>query len=203
MCNPTPFKIKIPYERGIDIIIEPDSAIDLTISQMDDFRPGKPGSEVTKSILEFEGAFLVDSDRSYDSQALEACAISLKKKEERVKEFIERNRNARIAGGAAADEVTMDEILLSAGYGKMLKEIEILKNRVKIYQDVLNKDNAKGRVKETLDPKRTCFVLQPPRQFESETSLKIFLSENPEIKEQHDQFTKQLNTEEKHVNQAR
>lgn len=53
LVNPTPFDVEIPYEKGISIHIPADGEVDLTMGQLDDFRPGKPGSEETRKILTF------------------------------------------------------------------------------------------------------------------------------------------------------
>ena len=46
--NPTPFDVKIPYERGVYINIPSDGEVELSMEQLDDFRPGKPGSEAAR-----------------------------------------------------------------------------------------------------------------------------------------------------------
>ena len=189
MVNPTPFEVKIPYTRGIYITVPADGETELSMEQLDDFRGGKPGSEATRSILNFEGVFLQDTDLSYDYQALKALRQAVKEREERVKTFIDRTRNNRIAGGATVDEATMDDLIENAGYGRMQNDILKMKARIAHLVKVVNEDDNKGAVRQTLDPKRTCFVINPPRQFPSETALAMFLSENPEIKKAHDALT--------------
>ena len=70
----------------------------------------------------------------------------------------------------------------------MQKVVDKLKARVGVLSAVVNEDAHKGAVKQTLDPKRTCFVINPPRQFPSETALRMFLLENPEIAAEHKRF---------------
>ena len=53
----------------------------------------------------------------------------------------------------------------------------------------MNQDEARGSVSPALDPERSCFVTNPPRQFPSKTALAMFLAENPEIKAKHDALT--------------
>ena len=189
LVNPTPFDVKIPYERGVFINIPADGDVELSMGQLDDFRPGKPGSEAARKLLEFEGVFLQDTDLSYDLQALTALQIAVRERKDRIKTFVDRTKNSRIAGGATVDDSTMEDLIESSGYGRMQKDVGRLVTRVKQLQVVVSADNTHGAVRQNLDPKRTCFVINPPRQFPSETALAMFLNENPEIKEAHDKLT--------------
>ena len=186
LVNPTPFIVEIPYEKGISIIIPADGEVDLSMQQLDDFRPGKPGSEETRKLLNFEGVFLSDSDLSYDFQALQTLKACVKERQERVKTFIDRNKTARLQQGAAIDDKTMEEIKVSAGYARMEANANKLIARIKVLEGVVNADENKGAVRQNLDPERTCFVTNPPRQFPSKTALAMFLGENPEIAEKHE-----------------
>ena len=188
MVNPTPFEVKIPYSRGIYIVVPSDGETELSMEQLDDFRGGKPGSEETRKILQFEGVFLQDSDLSYDYQALTALRSAVREREDRIKTFVDRTRNSRISGGATVDDATMEDLIQSAGYGRMQDDVDKLKARIATLSTVVNEDESKGAVRQTLDPKRTCFVINPPRQFPSETALAVFLNENPEIKAEHEEF---------------
>jgi hypothetical protein len=132
-----------------------------------------------------EGVYLQDSDLSYDFQALKALKACVTERSRRIKDFTERTRNSRIAGGATVDDDTMRDLLEGSGYADMQRGVDKLKIRVKILEDIVNEDANKGSIRETLDPERTCFVTVPPRQFPSKTALKMFLAENPEIAEAH------------------
>ena len=189
LVNPTPFNVKIPYERGVYINVPADGETELSMGQLDDFRPGKPGSEATKSLLNWEGCFIQDSNLSYDYQALTTLRAAVQLREQRVKDFIDRTRNARIAGGTTVDESTMADLVESAGYGKMQRDTDKLKARIAALERVVSADDGRGAVRQNLDPKRTCFVISPPRQFPSETALHMFLAENPDVKAKHDAFT--------------
>lgn len=186
MVNPTPFDVKIPYERGIYITIRADDETTLSMQQFDDFRPGKPGSEAAKKLLDFEGVYVADSDLSYDFQALQALQIAVRERKDRIKTFTERTRNSRIAGGATVDDATMDDLLNTSGYARMKKDVEKLEARIKVLSTVVSADERKGAVQQTLDPERTCMVINPPRQFPSKTALLMFLNENPDIKAKHE-----------------
>lgn len=193
LVNPTPFKVKIPWDKGIILDISPDSEIDLTMAQMDDFRPGKPGSEEARHILDYHGLFLLDGDRSWDEQAAKAVETSLKEKRAQFEGFVTRIRDARIANGAPVDDASLKQLVDGHGYGKLEKECEVLERRLSALREILAESGPRGKVKETLDPKRTCFITQPPREFPSETALKLFLMEqDPEFVARHEEYQKQL-----------
>jgi hypothetical protein len=195
MINPTPFDVKIPYEKGRFIRIPADGDTELSMAELDDFRPGKPGSEAPKKLLDFEGVFLQDTDLSYDFQALQALNIAVRERETRIKDFKERTKNSRIQGGVAVDDTTMDEVVESSGYGTMQNVVDKLKARIVVLRTVVNEDEHKGAVRQNLDPERTCFVINPPRQFPSKTALTLFLLENPDIAVKHEQFVKAATVE--------
>ena len=130
MVNPTPFDVKIPYERGVYISIPADGEVGLSMQQFDDFRPGKPGSEAAKKLLDFEGVFVADSDLSYDYQALQALQIAVRERKERIKTFIDRTRNSRIKGGATVDDATMEDLIENTGYGRMSKDVEKMESKL-------------------------------------------------------------------------
>jgi len=194
MINPTPFDVKIPYQLGVSIRIPADGEIDLTMQQLEDFAPGKPGSEETRKLLEFEGVFLQDTDLSYDIQALNTLKSCARERRDRIKNFVDRTRNARLAAGASVTDKEIDELKESSGYGNMERGVQKLEARIKILEKTVNADTNRGSVRQTLDPTRTCFVLNPPRQFPSRTALAMFLEENPEIKAKHDAFTNPATT---------
>ena len=87
LINPTPFDVKINHEKGVYINVPADGETTLSMQQLDDYRPGKPGSEVTKKILDFEGVFLQDTDLSYDFQALTALRAAVRERKDRIKQF--------------------------------------------------------------------------------------------------------------------
>ncbi len=186
LVNPTPFDVAIPYTKGIEIRIPADGEVNISMQQLDDFRPGKPGSEETQSILDFEGVYLQDSDLSYDFQALGALKAYVGTRQDRIKTFTERTKGSRVAGGVAVDDETMDELLDQAGYGNMQEQVDKVLGRIKILETIVNEDATRGAVKMALDPERTCFVTNPPRQFPSKTALRMFLSEHPEVAAKHE-----------------
>jgi hypothetical protein len=180
LVNATGFPIKLHYDRGVYIRLEPDGVKELTMEQMDDFRPGKPGSEEVRLQLNYHGLFLMDGDRSYDEQALEAVSASLKEKQQRFEGFVGRMRDSRIAAGSPVDEATMAELVERSGYSALEREIEGLKGREKFLRAAVTEAGPQRRQRTSLDPKKTCYVTEPPREFPSETALAMFLSEQTE-----------------------
>ena len=189
LINPTPFDVSIAYQQGIFIDVPADGEVNISMQQLDDFRPGKPGSEETQKILDFEGVFLQDSSLSYDYQALQSLKAYVKERKDRIRTFIDRTKGARTQQGVNVDDAVIAELLAQAGYDKMQEAIDKVTARIQILEKLVNQDEAGGSVAKTLDPERSCFVTNPPRQFPSKTALAMFLAENPEIKAQHDALT--------------
>lgn len=200
LVNPTPWKVKIPYDRGTFIVVESDGEYEFVGEQAHDFQPGQPGSEEVRNLLDSSGLFLLNPDLSYDLQALKALQACIKSKKSFRDEFIQRLRDGRIATGRSIDDGTLQEAIESAGYGHksmsrtgqpgLQGQIEALEARVKFLQKSVEGDPTRGYVKERLDPEKTCFVTNPPRQFPSKTALQMFLAENPEVKADHDKWLK-------------
>lgn len=201
LVNPTPWTVKIPYDRGLHIVVPADGEYEFTSAdQQRDFEPGQPGSEEIRKMLDHFGVFILNPDLSYDLQALRALEASHKSKKTFRDEFIQRLRDNRIASGRSIDDGTLDEAIESAGYGKKINErtgvpgilgqLEGLQARIKFLKKAVESDPSRGYVKERLDPERTCFVTSPPRQFPSKTALAMFLEENPTIKAQHEAWVK-------------
>jgi hypothetical protein len=189
LVNPTPFDVKIPYERGVYINIPSDGDVELSMGQLDDFRPGKPGSEAARKLLDFEGVFLQDTDLSYDLQALRALQVAVKERKDRIKTFTERTRNSRIAGGATVDDATMEDLIQNSGYGRMINDVEKMVKRIETLQVVVGADTTHGAVRQNLDPRRTIFCINPPRQFPSETAMAMYLTEHPDVAAEHAAMT--------------
>jgi len=191
--NPTPFKVEFNWDKGVVLEIPADGALNLTMGQMDDFRPGKPGTEEVKHQMDYYGIFLLDGDRSWEEQAITALKTSLKVKKEQVDNFKARMRDQRIAAGSPVTEEAMNEIIERSGYGKLIEECDALQKRVSALTKILDKAGTKGKVKQQLDPKRTCFVLNPPKEFISEVALELFLmDQTPEFRKKHEEFQKSL-----------
>ena len=152
---------------------------------MDDFRPGKPGSEEVREQMEPYGLFLLDGNRGYDEQALNALQACLKKKEGQYRDFTERLRDSRITAGSPITDEAMAEAERRGGYDKFQRDIEVIRERVSIIRDVLNEQGVIGRIERPLDPARTCFATM--KEYPSPLALKLFLqTQTPEFVEQHE-----------------
>jgi hypothetical protein len=78
------------------------------------------------------------------------------------------------------------EKLRRMGLLNLLKQIDELKVREGLYvEEVGDIGDDLLPTGPKLDPERTCFATDPPREFPSKTALKIFLAENPEIAKVH------------------
>jgi hypothetical protein len=184
LVNPTPFEVEIPYSAATSLIIPADGSIKLNMQQLDDFRGDKAGSEEPRKLLDQAGVFLLDGDLSYDVQALQAIKKAIQVKGRFVSDFISRFKDNRIKAGHNATDADVEVGIEMAGYDKIQAQIEALKKRAAILEAEVA--GSSGKLRQTLDPERTCFVTEPPRQFASKTALKMFLEENPDIKAKHE-----------------
>tara|TARA_R110000765_G_C18902712_1_gene604220 strand:+ start:199 stop:756 length:558 start_codon:yes stop_codon:yes gene_type:complete len=163
--------------------------------QLDDFRPGKPGSPEVRGVLDYHGLFLLDPDRPYNNQALEALQRSHKAKKSQYDAVIKNLRSSRAATGVAHDDSAFDETLIQLGYAELARKIGVLKLAISKFQDAV--DAVKEATSRTqLDPKRTVFTMEPPREFPSVAAMEFFLDQNAEIKAKHIAFTNQGKAEE-------
>jgi hypothetical protein len=193
LCNPTGKDAKINWDKGVDIIVKADDKLSLSVAQMDDFRPGKPGSEEALKQLEYNGLFLLDGDKSYEEQALKALAACHRAKKEQLDSFVNRLRDNRIASGSPINDEAMQELKRVAGYLTFEEDVNSVKRRLEALRKIVNSKGTVGKVKETLDPKKTCFITTPPREFPSETALELFLlDQDPDFVAQHKAMQSQM-----------
>ncbi len=188
LINPTPFDVSIAYQKGIFIDIPADGQDNIAMQPLDDFRHGKPWSEETQKILDFEGVFLQDSNLSFDFHALETLKAFAAERKDRIRTFLEGLKRSRTQQGVSVDDDVLQELMDQAGYNNMQKKVDKVQARIAILEKLVSTDKAKGSVSHALDPERSCLVTNPPRQFPSKTALNMFLSEHPEIKEKHDKL---------------
>jgi hypothetical protein len=180
------------YGAGVLINIEPFSAYELHYTQMEDFVPTRAGWPNVKEDLEVKGLFVLDPDRPYDNQAYDAVKRSRILKEEKYRAGREEMKNAIARLGLQFSEENLTERLTRAGYMRLKKECEELLEQEKFYEGIIKAEEVKVNKKFTLDPKRTVFVTDPPREFPSESAMIYFLNraENKAIKEAHEAFWK-------------
>ena len=190
LYNPTPFPVKLDYSAAIKIRIDPFGSKELTMAQMDDLRPGKPGSAAVKSVLDTFGLFLLDVDRPYDNQALEALRLSHRAKKAQFDAAYQNLVSSRAAAGVAPNEEALEETLRQMGLARIRDEVAILAKAVKKFEEVVAKADASS-VRSQFDPKRTIFVTDPPREFPSVAAMDFFLEQNPETAARHKAFKMQ------------
>ncbi len=187
LCNPTPFKVELPWDRGICIVIEPFGATDLNMQQMDDFRPGKPGSAEVRATLDYYALFLLDSDRAYDNQALEALKRSRKARQTQYDASVKSIREGQAAAGIPPSDEALKESLQKQGVLALGEKIQVLSGAIAKFQEVVS-DEPERSLRPKLDPNRTVFVLNPPREFPSVAAMEFFLEQNPEVLSKHRAF---------------
>ena len=82
--------------------------------------------------------------------------------------------------GIDADETSeaFQKKLRSMGLARLKNEILMLEKRIKLYSKVVGEDEEVVSRGNVFDPEKTCFILEPPREFKSVTALNVFLSES-------------------------
>jgi len=184
LCNPTPFKIKWPYDKGVNLIIEPDGHIDLPVDIMDDFRSDKPGFEAVDFQMKQYGIFLKDPTRAYEHQAIETLEAYIETWTQTYNDC-KNNMRRRASAQGTYDEKAFDETLKQMGYAAIMERVEQVKARLKIYQSSVSEERV---VHQQFDPERTVLCLDPPKEFDSKIAMQIWLEEHPDVKAQHEAF---------------
>lgn len=184
LCNPTPWKVELNYDRGVVIVIPEFGSAELTMQQMDDFRPGKAGSAEVRQMLDYHGLFLLDTDRSYDVQALEVLKRTYTAKKAQYDAAVQRLTDRRAAAGVAPNPDALEEVLRQMGYVGLREQIKGVKEGIAKFEEVVKAQDPTTGPK--YDPARTVMVLNPPREFPSVAAMEFFLEKNPEIKAKHE-----------------
>jgi hypothetical protein len=180
LVNPTPFDVEMNYDRGVDLQIPAFDSIDLTLQQMDDFRPDKPGSETVMEITGFHGLFLLDTDRPYENQALDAIRESHKRKSFMLREITQGHRDRAARQALNINEETFQQVEEQMGINILRDEVAALEKLIVKYEKVVQGDEHTKK-RHQLDPARTVFAMNPPKEFDSVITREFFLDENPEI----------------------
>ena len=194
LCNATGFLVELKWHAGIVIEVPPDGFVDLDVNQMDDFRDGKPGSEAVREIMDHQGVFLRDSDRTWEAQALEAVNASVRKREEHYNGVVTNLRRRRAAEGISENPEAFEEVLEQMGMYTLRDQIAELKFRRKFLSKHVEEE--KKPVGDTYDPTRTLLFMDPPKVFPTAVAMEMFLASpgNELVKAEHDAFLK-LNAE--------
>lgn len=183
LMNPTPWDVKVDWDRGIKIRVPAFGDAQITMQQMDDYRGNKPGSEAVNETLNYDGLFLLDADRPYDNQALEALKRCYAARKMHYDGAVRRIREARATAGIPNDESAFEETLEQHGYVTLRKKVAVLQKQISQLESAVKPERS---VREQLDPARTLFVTNPPRQFPSVAAMEFFLDQNPEIAAEHE-----------------
>ena len=182
LYNPTPYNESIPWHKGIVIKIKSGQFVDLEVDQMDDFRPGKPGSEEAQNLLTHKGLFLRDTDIDYDIQALSALKDCHRAKNDQLKERIRSYRSDRAAAGIKEEPETEEENLRTLGLAQFENRIKKISEHVKFFEKIV--DAKKEEISRTgqMNPELTLFMVDgPPREFPSRAAKALFKQDKPEL----------------------
>jgi len=188
LCNPTAWAVKLDWEKGIKIVVPEFGSADLTMQQTDDFRPGKPGSENVLNLLDYHGLFLFDVDRPYDNQALESLRKAHGAKKFQYDEAVGRLKARRSSQGIHEDAEVLEEVLEQMGLARIRDMVKVLAEQIAKYEEIIGADHV---IATQLDPNRTVFVLEPPREFPSQAAMEFYLEQNPEVSAKHEAFKRQ------------
>jgi len=180
LVNPTPFDVEINYDRGVDLQIGAFGSLNLTLQQMDDFRSDKPGSETVEEITGFHGLFLMDTDRPYENQALQALKESHKRKTALCNEVTQGHRDRAARQSLNIPEETFAQVEDQMGVTKMKAQVDALRKLIMKYEKVVVGDSGTKK-RHQLDPARTVFAMNPPKEFDSVIAREFFLDENPDV----------------------
>jgi hypothetical protein len=191
LANPTPWNVELPYEKGICIVIPAFGFTSLTMQQLDDMRGGKPGSEAINLILDYDGLFIVDSDRPYDHQALEALKRCHRAKKAQHEDAVKDLISKRAAAGVGRDPEALEEVLRLSGQTELRNKINELQEQITAYAATIDSETERS-VRHKLDPMRTIFVMDPPTEFPSVAAMNFFLDlpRNAELQNRHIAYQK-------------
>lgn len=181
LCNPTPFKVDFNFHGGQNIVIPADGFKDLESTlASEQFRPDLPGTESVREEMTQLGIFLRDPMVPYEVQAIKAIQGTLKYKESLYNDA-KNNLRSRAAAQGVYNEDAFAETLDRLGYTRLLDDIAKLKKRLNLYESKVDKNTLNRPLHKQYDPKKTLLFLSPPKEFESEIAMEIFLAENPDM----------------------
>jgi hypothetical protein len=193
LCNPTPFLVRINWDKGVDIVIKPDGHYILPNHQLVDFQPGQPGSEAVQMLMNDHGIFLRDQDQTYEAQALKAIVACRRSKNSHFEESTNNLRRSRAAAGIVDNPEALEETFRQLGLMTLRDQVKRLDFRIKqLEAEVAGQKTAVA--KDNFDPDRTLIFVDPPKVFETKFALQMFLaeSENSALKKQYDAWRKAM-----------
>lgn len=196
LCNPTPFLVDWNYDRGVHIKLQPDGFQDLhDVEMSNQFRPGLPGTEAVREEMNQFGIFLKDTSIPYEVQAIDAIKASIEY-HETLYNTTANNVRLKAAQIGLNTEEAIEKHLDFMGYVALRNKIAKLRERLKRFEAKTDKTQANRPRHRQYDPKRTLLFLDPPKEFDSEIAMEVFLDENPTMKARQEAFLKQLTAQE-------
>lgn len=193
LYNATPWEEALDWgNRGQRIRVPAFGHTDINHEQMHDFRDNNPGAEGVLNYIEYFGIFLFDADRPYDNQALDALKKSVKARKQHYDQAIKNLMDRRSQQGIAPNPEALEEHLQLLGLTGLREKIETLQALVKKLELSVGPERS---ARPKLDPARTLFVTDPPREFPSVSAMEFFLERNPEVAAEHAAFLTQTKAE--------
>jgi len=190
LCNPTPWDVRLDWgNRGQRIRIPAFGDREITAEQQKDYTPGTPGEDAVYAELNYYGVFLLDIDRPYDNQALEALEKARAARKEKYDGSVRRMMDRRSQMGVSPDPEALEEAVRQMGLVDVRTQIRVLEQQIDKLRNLVGADRRVARPK--MDPARTVFVLDPPREFPSVAAMEFFLELNPEVRARHQAFATQ------------
>ena len=190
LYNSTPFDARIPYDRNY-INIPGDGYVQVRAQQLEDFMPGRPGTEEVRALLNSYGCFLFDTDKSFDIQMLDALKAFVKDRDKQYKDFIDAQVADRVRAGAGQpSEEDLAPVIQRAGLDILKSKIETCRSRAAKLETELRSSGElnTGRAAPKFDPERTSFGTSPPREFPTTRARDAFHDVNLEARERHEKF---------------
>ena len=189
LCNPTPFRCKLNWDKGVNIVVPADGHYDLTNAQLVDFQPGQPGSETVQLLMNDHGIFLRDTDRTYEAQAIEALRACRRSKNAHYEESTNNLRRSRAASGIVDNPEALEETFRQLGLTNLKEQVNRLDFRIKALEGEVSRQKAVVSTAK-FDPERTLLFVDPPRVFETAFALQMFLAEpeNAALKRQYESW---------------
>jgi len=186
LYNPTPWDEAIDWgNRGQSIRVPAFGHADINHEQMHDFRDNNPGAEGVLNYIEYFGIFLFDADRPYDNQALDALRKAQKARKQHYDQAVKNLLDRRSQQGIAPNPEAFEEHLRLLGLTNLREKVETLQALVKKLEESVGPDRS---ARPKLDPARTLFITDPPREFPSVAAMEFFLERNPEVAAKHAAF---------------
>lgn len=203
LCNPTPFLVDWNYDRGVHIKLQPDGFQDLLDVEMSNqFRPGLPGSETVREGMAMYGIFLRDTTVPYELQAIDALRSYIRYHESLYNETTGNLRRKAAQTGMNSEEA-IQQTLEAMGYTALAQRIAKAKERLKRYENKVDRTVLDRPLHRQYDPKRTLLFLDPPKEFESEIAMQVYLEENPKMQEKYNAWMAQFSQAEEKVKPKR